>query len=176
MSGGHPPGFPPGGLPPPGSGGQASPPPGGAVPPGYGPPLSYESSAYGAPPPQVLKPGAIKERNPVVVLVLSVVTCNIYYLFWLYATSRELKDALQDDEIKPGIDLLLALVSCSLWSVYIEYRNARKVYAALRVRDPSIKDQTDTILMLDVAGLFVGVTWLVATYILQEDLNKLARY
>ena len=32
------------------------------------------------------------------------------------------------------------------------------------------------VLLLDLAGFFVGATWLVATYILQEELNKLARY
>ncbi len=171
MSGGQPPGFPPGGLPPPGTDDPSA-----HRPTGYGQTSPYSASVHGANQPTLVDTNAITPRNPVMVVVLSVVTCNIYYLYWLYATSRELRDALQDDEIQPGVDLLLCLVSCTLWSIYIEYRNARKVHAALRTRDPQLKDQSDSILMLDVAGLFVGVTWLVATYILQEDLNKLARY
>jgi hypothetical protein len=124
----------------------------------------------------VHNPRAIKERNAVVVLLLSLVTCGIYYLIWLYSTSSELKDALQDEEIKPGQDLLLTIVTCFLWSIYVEYRNAQKLHAALLSRDAYAKDQSEMVLILDLAALFVGATWLVATYIVQEDLNKLSRY
>lgn len=109
-------------------------------------------------------------------MLLSVLTCGIYYLYWLYATSSELRRALADDDIKPGIDLLLCILTCSVWGIYVEYRNAQKVHAALLSRAPHTKDQSDTILILNLASFVVGVTWLVATYIVQEELNKLARY
>lgn len=120
--------------------------------------------------------GVIQERSGVTVVLLSFVTCGIYYLYWLYTTDRELAEALDDPEIKPGQDLLLTLVTCGIWSVYVEYRNAQKIHSALLTRDPYARDQSQAVLLLDLAGFFVGATWLVATYILQEELNKLARY
>jgi hypothetical protein len=137
-------------------------PPGGAHPAGMGPI-------------QVRNPRAITERNSAIVVVLSLVTCGIYYLLWLYWTDSELKEALGDEEIKPGQDVLLTIVTCFLWSIYVEYRNAQKIYRALLSRDPNAKNQTEMVLIMNVVALFVGATWLVATYIVQEELNKLAR-
>lgn len=109
-------------------------------------------------------------------VVLSFVTCGIYFLYWLYTTDKELAEALDDAEIKPGLDLLLTIVTCGIWSIYVEYRNAQKVHAALLARDPYAKDQSEAVLLLNLAAFLVGATWLVATYILQEELNKLSRY
>jgi hypothetical protein len=182
-----PPGYPPGGYPPGGY------PPGGA-PPGYGPPGGYPPGGYppgGYPPPggygpppgkpqrrpiEIRQSGIIKERSALTVAILSVITCGIYYLIWMHSTSSELRDALGDSDIKPGQDVLLTVVTCFIWSIYVEYRNAQKVHAALLSRDPYAKDQSEMVLILNVAAFFVGMTWIVATYILQEELNKLSRY
>jgi hypothetical protein len=118
----------------------------------------------------------IRERSALSVILLSFFTCGIYYLFWLHSTTSELKDALGDEEIKPTQDLILTIFTCFLWSIYVEYRNAQKVHAALLSRDPYVKDQSEMVILLNVAAVFVGMTWLVATYILQEELNKLSRY
>lgn len=137
----------------------------------------------GGPPPAVTRrptelkrSGVLRERNGLHVVLLSFFTCGVYYLYWLYVTDRELAEALADPEIKPGQDLLLTIVTCGIWSVYVEYRNAQKIHAALLSRDPYAKDQSEAVLLLDLAAFVVGATWLVATYILQEELNKLARY
>jgi hypothetical protein len=174
MSQGQPPGQPPFGAGPPGDQG----PPAGGLPGNTHAPGSYTQNG---PPPgrralTVRHSGVITERNGVVVIVASFLTCGIYYLFWLYATTRELRDALEDDSIKPAQDVLLTIFSCFMWSIYVEYRNSQKVHAALLSRDPQVKDQSEMILILNLAALFVGMTWLIASYILQEDLNKLSRY
>jgi hypothetical protein len=123
----------------------------------------------------IVNAGAITERNGAMVIVLSIFTCGVYYLFWCYNTTSELKAALADEELKPGLDILLIVVTCTLWSVYAQYRNAQKVHAALLSRDPYAKDQSDMVLGLHLAGLLVGATGLIAVYILQEELNRLAR-
>jgi hypothetical protein len=165
----HPPGGPPG--PPYG-------PPGGTPPPYGQPPVPYVPPGGGYPqgqgPIEVKNPRAITERNPVVVVLLSMVTCGIYYLLWLYWTDSELKEALGDEEIKPAQDVLLTIVTCFLWAIYVEYRNAQKIYRALSSRYPQTKNQSEMVLIMNIAALFVGATWIVATYILQEELNKLA--
>lgn len=167
MSWQEPPGGPPGSPygQPPAPGGPPAPyaPPGGAFLPGMGPL-------------EVRNPGAIKVRNSVAVVLLSLFTCGIYYFFWLYWTGCELKEALGDEEITPGLDVLLTIVTCFVWSIYVEYRNAQKIYRARLSRDLQAKNQTDMVLMMDVVGLFVGMTWLVGTFILQEELNKLAQF
>jgi drug/metabolite transporter (DMT)-like permease len=117
----------------------------------------------------------VQQRNAAVVIVLALVTCGIYMIYWFYKTSAELQEALQDEDINPMVDLILVIVTCFIWGIYVEYRNSQKAYAVLSQRDPRAVDQTQTILILNIAQLIVGVTGLIATYILQEELNKLAR-
>jgi hypothetical protein len=117
----------------------------------------------------------MKERNSAMVLVLMLVTCGIYAFYWFYVTSEELRDATSDSTINPLTDLLLLLVTCGLWGLYVEYRNTQKVQAILLRTDPYRKDQSQTILILNLAQFVVGFTGLVATYMTQEEYNALAR-
>jgi hypothetical protein len=173
-----PPGQPP--YPPAGGYGGQGPggyPPHGGYPPPYGP------GGYAPPPPPpkrrpipIQQRGVIQERSPVIAALLSAITCGVYALIWLYSSGKELKEALGDEEIKPGIDVLLAIVTCGLWSIYAMYRNAQKIHAALLTVDPYAKDQSELTLILNLASLFTAyITWVVAIYVVQEELNKLAR-
>lgn len=144
--------------------------PAGPGAPPHAPGLSYRPAV------ELRRPGVLRERGSLTVVLLSFFTCGIYYLYWLYQTDKELAEALDDPTIKPGLDLLLTFVTCGVWSIYVQYRNAQRVYSALVRREPHVKDQSDAILILNVVAFFVGATWFVATYILQEELNKLARY
>jgi hypothetical protein len=130
-------------------------------------------SNYGPPVP----PGrpAVQERNSALVLVLSIVTCGIYYFYWIYATSSELADHTGDRSINPTVDVLLCVVTCGLWGMFVQYRNAQKVHGVLVAHDPYAKDQSQTILILSLVSFIVGVTGLVAMFMTQEELNRLAR-
>jgi len=120
-------------------------------------------------------PGTVRERNGGLVVFLTIITCFVYKLFWLYRTTDELRAATGDTALNPGIDVLLTIVTCGLWGVYVEFRNVQKIHAVLVTRYPGRKDQSQTVLILFLASLVVGVTWLVATFIVQEEFNALAR-
>lgn len=109
------------------------------------------------------------------VLVLTLVTCGIYGIYWHWATSGELRDATGDTTINPTLDLVLLILTCGVWGIFLDYRIAQKVHEALKSREPTRTDQSQTVLILGIAALFVGVTMWVATYIAQDELNKLAR-
>ena len=144
----------------------------------YAPPMAGPGGFPGGPmmpglPPLV--PGAIKERNSGVVVVLSLVTCGVYALYWLFKTSEELKAATNDAQINPAIDLVVSLLTCGLWGIAVTYRNAQKVHQTILPYHPQHKDQSQTIILLSVASLVVGVTWLVSVFLTHEELNMLAR-
>ena len=120
-------------------------------------------------------PDRVVERSSAVVVLFLIVTCGFYLFYWAYATSEELRRQTGDETIKPGIDLLLMLISCGLWGWYVQYRNARVVHAQLVGSNPSRQDRSQLILILNIAAPFVGVTALVAVYLVQEELNQLAR-
>ena len=122
-----------------------------------------------------LVPGVVQERTPLSTILITVVTCGIYGLYWQFKTTDELRTATNDDSINPMLELLLTLVTGGIWGVYVQYRNAQKIHAALASRDPSRKDQSQTILILAIAMYFVGVTGFIAMWLLQEEFNALAR-
>lgn len=143
---------------------------------------------YGAPPatggypggpmmmaPGPLVPGAITERNSAIVVLLSIFTCGIYALYWLYKTTEELKNATNDAQLNPALDLVVSILTCGLWGMLVTYRNAQKVHQAILPYSPQHKDQSQPVLILGIASLVAGLTWVVAVYLTQEELNMLGR-
>lgn len=138
---------------------------------------------WGAPPPPggplagapSVRPGVLQERNPVTLILLSLVTCGAYSVYWLYCTTRELRDGLDQPNLNPMVDVVLSVVTCGLWSIYAHYRNAALLHRALSRYEPGARDQSVIVLILDVAAIVTVVTWLIALFILQDEHNRLAR-
>jgi len=72
-----------------------------AVPP---PPPATPQSGDPAP-----RPGALKVRQPIAVILLSIITIGIYFLYWTYQVFRELKETTNEG-IGPVIALVIAFV------------------------------------------------------------------
>lgn len=123
----------------------------------------------------IVDPYGVEIRNSGMVLLLSIVTCGIYYMWWIYKTSEELNRTLGDPSINPGIDLLLSIISCGLWAIYLMYRNTQKIHQALYAKDPYRKDATQLVLILNLLPLIGIPTTIVAIYLVQEEFNALAR-
>jgi hypothetical protein len=56
-----------------------------------------------------MSPGSVKARNPLAVVLLSIVTLGIYHLYWTYQVFRELKETTREG-IGPVIGLVLAIL------------------------------------------------------------------
>ncbi|MBI5549643.1 MAG: DUF4234 domain-containing protein [Deltaproteobacteria bacterium] len=113
-------------------------------------------------------------RNTAVVVLLTLVTCSIYWFYWFYVTTDELKRATGREDLNPGIDLLLNLVTCSLWGLYAESRNAAIIHEHQVGRGVAHENKSNVILVLNLAALVVGITGIVSIGILQEEMNALA--
>jgi hypothetical protein len=117
----------------------------------------------------------LTERNPVVVVVLSLLTCSLYGFYWLYVTTKELKEETGDERLDPTVDLLLAIVTFGLWGIYAAWRNADIAHRALVARGVAHQDRSAMIAGFGIATYFFGLAWLVSVALLQEDYNALAR-
>ncbi|MEZ4338028.1 MAG: DUF4234 domain-containing protein, partial [Sandaracinaceae bacterium] len=112
-------------------------------------------------------------REPWMPAVLTLVTCGVYYFYWQYVTTEELKNATGRDDINPTTDILLTLLCCGLWSIYVQYRNAQAVHAAFQARGARHEDKSTLILILHALSALNGATGLVAILMLQDEYNKL---
>lgn len=112
-------------------------------------------------------------RDLVVVALLTIFTCGLYALYWQYKTTDELK-AVTGKDLNPGLEVLLSFVTCGIFSIYAHYRNAQLVTEQMKAWRGAHEDKSTIVLALDVASLVVGVTWIAAVLILQDELNKMA--
>ncbi|MET0276560.1 MAG: DUF4234 domain-containing protein, partial [Acidimicrobiia bacterium] len=53
-------------------------------------------------------PGALKIREPIVIVLLSFITLGIYFLFWNYQVFREMKETTREG-VGPVVGLILAI-------------------------------------------------------------------
>lgn len=105
--------------------------------------------------------------------VLTIVTCGVYYFYWQYVTTEELKTATGREDLNPMMDLLLTLLCCGLWGIYVQYRNAQVVHEAFAARGQAHEDKSTFILILHALAALNGITSLIALLMLQDEFNKL---
>ncbi len=137
-------------------------------PPGTSP---WGTPSYGAPMQQ--RPGggltAVGEsRDPIMTIVLAIVTCGIYMYFWIYQTSTEIKNALGGrEDINPTLDVVLSIFTCGLYIIYLAYRYPQLINE-LQDRAGQPRNDISTIsIILAVVGL-----WIVSLFMIQTELNK----
>ena len=115
------------------------------------------------------------ERNPALVLLLTLVTCTVYGYYWLYITSDELRRETGREDVSPIVDLLLAIVTAGLWGLYATWRNAKIVHEELESRGETHTDSTAAVLVFNLSTFVWGAGWLVSMVLLQLDYNRLSR-
>lgn len=108
-----------------------------------------------------------KKREPVLVLLLSIVTCGIYFYYWLYQITRELGEYLQNDN-NPVLDLLLSLF-CFPYCIYWMYRTGKQVSDA-QFKSGKLVPADNSVLYV-ILGIF-GL-WVVSALIIQSTLNEI---
>lgn len=113
-------------------------------------------------------------RELLPVCLLTLFTCGLYGLYWQFKTTEELKLATGKADLNPGLELLLTFITCGLFGIYVHYRNAMTVTERMRALKGVHDDKSTLVLVLDLASLVVGFTWIAAVVVLQEEFNKLA--
>ncbi len=105
----------------------------------------------------------MQNRNVALCVVLSILTCGIYGLYWLY----ELNEAAcvsnpNEWNTNGGLVILLSIVTCGIYGIYWNYKMGK----ALSVL-PGASDNSTLYLVLSVLGLPI-----VNYCIMQSDINR----
>lgn len=109
-------------------------------------------------------------REPAVVLILELITCGIYTIYWHYKTSQEIQLALgRTDETSPGMEILLMLITCGIYTIYWWYKYGKMV-AELRTRH-NLPPNDNAILHVVLCFVLPPANPL----IMQGDLNQIWR-
>lgn len=117
--------------------------------------------------------GHVRERSIPLYLVLSIITCGIFGLYWYVTLVDDLNTAVNQQDDTSGIMvLILTLVTCGIYGLYWMYKAGDKV-SLLQQRSSGYSDSNLNILYLIVSLLGLGI---VNYALIQNELNKVANY
>ena len=112
-------------------------------------------------------------REPALVLVLILLTCGIYYLYFIYKSSQEMDDFLGESDYSPGTEVLLSVLTCGLWNVYWDYRAGKRIARMSASVGLPPTDNALLYLILDLLGVGGFASAGIINPLLQQDgLNR----
>jgi hypothetical protein len=97
-----------------------------------------------------------ERREPILVLLLSLITCGIYYFYFIYIVSAETKNYLQDDnDSSPSAEVLYSILTCWFYTIYWDYKMGRKIAMMQQRAGVFVTDNSVLYLVLNIVGLGV---------------------
>ncbi len=113
-----------------------------------------------------------RPRSVVSVLLLSLLTCGLYYIYWVYTTSRDIQAYLREPDIPPVVELLLTFFTAGLYLFYWDWKTAQQIARMQAGLGLPVRDNSLLFLVFDVlgAGPIYGLG-IVVPLIQQNDLN-----
>jgi Zn-dependent protease with chaperone function len=107
-------------------------------------------------------------RSILMAIVLSLVTCGIYGLYWQYMQFKTLNAWIGREEHNFGMYLLFSILTCGVYAIYYEYKFALSMTEVQRARGMVVNENLP---MMAVALAFFGfamVTWAIE----QQEINR----
>lgn len=111
----------------------------------------------------------IQKRNIAVCIILSIVTCGIYGIYWFICLNNDTNTASNTFGTSGGMAFLLTLVTCNIYGIYWSYKQGEKIDAAKMNRGILSSNSGVLYLILTLFGFSI-----VAWALMQNELNQLA--
>lgn len=112
----------------------------------------------------------IQKKDLVVAIILSIVTCGIYGIYWFITMTDDVKTVSGDTQLSSGgMAFLWTLLTCGIYGIYWAYKMGELMKVAYEKNGMPVKDNSILYLILEFFGLGIVVYALV-----QSDLNIIA--
>ena len=112
----------------------------------------------------------LSERNIVLAIILSFITCSIYNIYWFIVMTDEANKVSGDTKPSGGMAFLFNLITCGIYGIYWNYKMGKKLYQAKQIHGKEIADNSILFLVLSILGLGI-----VNYCIIQSDLNQFSK-
>ena len=112
----------------------------------------------------------IERRNIAVCIVLTLVTCGIYGIYWVVCLSNDVNTVSGDvNGTSGGMVVLLTIVTCGIYGIYWAYKQGEKLDFTKNNRGIPSSNSGVLYLILQIFGFGI-----IAYALMQNELNKLA--
>ena len=109
----------------------------------------------------------LPNRNIAVSLILSLVTCGIYNIYWFIMMTDESNSISDEEYSSGGMSLLFTIITCGIYAIYWNYQMGQKLAKAGRKYNLAIADNSILYLVLSIFGLGI-----ISNCLIQNDLNR----
>lgn len=120
----------------------------------------------------------VKERSFIVYLLLSIITCGLYSIYFWYVYTEDLNNITEGDGAPLQnfiVVILLTIVTCGIYKYVWMYQLGNKLQMNGPRYNVCIQENGTTILLWAVLGIFLlGIGPIVAHYFLINNFNELA--
>ena len=111
----------------------------------------------------------IARRDLAVTIILSIVTCGIYGIYWFIMLTEDVNTLTNDHKTSGGTAFVLTLITCGIYGIYWAYSMGKRMYEYQQSRGEVASDNSVLYLVLELFGFGI------VTYaLLQDTLNKYA--
>ncbi len=112
----------------------------------------------------------IIKRSIGLAILLSVITCGIYGIYWFIVLTDDTNRAANDQQgTSGGVAFLLTLVTCGIYGYYWAYKQGEKLDYAKQARNIPSSNSNILYLILQIVGLGI-----IGYALMQDNLNKIA--
>ena len=111
----------------------------------------------------------VKERSIGAVIILSLITCGIYNIYWMYSITEEVSYLIDDSTFTGGKVILFSIITCGIYTFFWYYSMGQKLMVAQQRHDKMVKDNSIVYLLLAIFGLSI-----ISNAIIQSEMNNFA--
>ena len=112
----------------------------------------------------------IERINIAVCIVLTLVTCGIYGIYWIVCLTNDVNTVSGDvNGTSGGMVVLLTIVTCGIYGIYWAYKQGEKLDFTKNNRGIPSSNSGVLYLILQIFGFGI-----IAYALMQNELNKLA--
>ncbi len=119
-----------------------------------------------------------QDRNYLTIVLLSFVTCGIYWFYYIYEIARDTNQICQGDgEETPGFAsyFFLTLITCGIYAYYWYYKLGDRLHKNAPRYNLNFSETGSTILLYMLINLISGgVGTILAGYFITRNLNDLS--
>ncbi len=111
----------------------------------------------------------VQKRDLAICIILSIVTCGIYGLYWFICLNNDSNTVSHEQNpTSGGMALLLTIVTCGIYGLYWMYKTGNQLDSASQQRGMGTSSRGVLYLVLSLFGLAI-----VSYALMQDTINKI---
>lgn len=111
----------------------------------------------------------IQRRSIGVAILLSLITCGIYGIYWYICMTNDVNEVSQEPGTSGGMVFLFSLLTCGIYFYYWGYSTGNKLDALRQQYNQPSGNFAILLLLLNIFGFGI-----ISVAIVQNELNKYA--